>query len=306
MKHNINVLIDMMTYCRGHLSVGEEEFIAKYLKPIPGITEDAEGNYHLTVGKNPTTLFSCHTDTVHRTPNIRQKVHTNILKTTAFKKDDMPLGADDAVGIWIMLNLIADNVPGLYIFHRGEERGGIGSSFIADNTPEVLTGIKRAIAFDRKGTTNVITHQGWGRCCSDVFADTLAAKLGMDYRADDTGVFTDTANYTHLIPECTNLSAGYAHEHTSKETQDLTHAVKLCKAALALNWGSLPTVRKPEDDTKDIDGYPYYIGDVPRKGSIADLILDYPEEIADLLEQGGYDYDGLRDYITDLYGFKAA
>jgi len=34
-------------------------------------------------------------------------------------------------------------------------------------------------------------------------------------------VYTDTAEFTDIIPECTNRSVGYAREHTQEESLDL-------------------------------------------------------------------------------------
>lgn len=300
MTYSIDTLIEMMTYCRGHESLGEALFIERYIETIKGIQKDEFGNYYLSIGQS-SALFSCHLDSVHRCDQPRQQVKVNASKTLAFKADGLPLGADDAVGVWIMLNMIAAGVPGLYIFHRAEEVGGKGSSYIASKTPDLLGGINYAIAFDRKGTTDVITHQ-WQRCCSDEFAEALAKALGGRYEPDDSGVFTDTANYTDLIPECTNLSSGYMHEHTAQETLDLVHAEKLCRKALTLAWEKLPVKRDPAEPDDSYFWDDYFYDDRGYGSDAASLIADYPEEMADLLEQMGFDYDNLRQYIEDIYG----
>ena len=72
-----------------------------------------------------------------------------------------------------MTKLIEANVPGRYIFHRAEEVGGRGSSWIETKAPELLAGYDRAIAFDRKAKHSIITYQSCSRCCSDEFADDL-------------------------------------------------------------------------------------------------------------------------------------
>ncbi len=237
-------LYDMLTYKRPAGAKSEYAFIAKYLDPLPGITVDGYGNRLLIIGENPTTLFSAHTDTVHKRGG-KQKIVVDEMGGYIYKDDKQPLGADDATGIFIMLHLIAAKVPGLYIFHREEEMGGLGSSYIAESTPHVLSGIDRAIAFDRKADHSVVTHQSYGRCCSNEFALALAAQLGGDYAPDSTGLFTDTANYTDVIPECTNISVGYYSEHTAAETQDLKLLDYLIPVLLAVQWDSLPTTRDP-------------------------------------------------------------
>jgi len=150
--------------------------------------------------------------------------------------------------VLILLHLIHNRVPAYYIFTRGEERGGIGAHHLATVYPHLLAEFDRAIAFDRKGTSSVISHQGWGRCCSDTFADALSDKLSNDwlmYAPDDGGVYTDTAEFVDIIPECTNISAGYMHEHTTKESLNIQHLFDLMEQVVAIDWDALPTERDP-------------------------------------------------------------
>ena len=110
-------------------------------------------------------------------------------------------------------------------------------------TPGVLAGIERAIAFDRRGTGDVITHQCRVRTCSMDFAQALAAQLGLGFAPCAEGVFTDTAHYAGLIPECTNLSIGYEHAHTGMEYQDYGFLEYLLPALLRVEWAALPVAR---------------------------------------------------------------
>jgi len=169
------------------------------------------------------------------------------------KKRSNCLGADDTVGVALALHLIEAGIPGRYVFHTCEEHGGIGSSDLATYSADILADIKMAIAFDRRGTTNVITHQSGGRCCSEVFASALADQLnastpGFAYAPSDRGIFTDTANYTHLIPECTNISVGYYQEHTPAEHVDTRHVARLADALTRLDLSTLPIARNPNED----------------------------------------------------------
>jgi hypothetical protein len=120
---------------------------------------------------------------------------------------------------------------------------------MAEAHAEFFKGFDRAVAFDRRGTADVITHQAMGRCASDEFGRALAEALndytGLAYLPSDGGVFTDTANLTKLIPECTNLSVGYDSEHMAAETLDVDHWLALREACLTLAWETLPTERDP-------------------------------------------------------------
>ena len=59
------------------------------------------------------------------------------------------------------------------------------------------------------------------------------------------GVFTDTALYRDIIPECTNISVGYFHAHSSQECIDAMHVYRLICAACALLWRDLGVYRDP-------------------------------------------------------------
>jgi len=219
------------------------------------LTQDAErvwldsvGNLHVDARKTTAhrTLFVAHVDTVHKDlgPNkIRKTKHK-------WYADGAPLGADDGAGCAMLMHLIHNHIPAYYIFTQGEECGGIGAKFLADNFPGLLSEFDRAIAFDRRGIDSVISHQGYGRCCSDKFAQALADELNaqnddMMYSPDNTGVYTDTAEFTDIIPECTNISVGYDHEHSDREELDVLHFQALANAVVNVRWDELPTSRNP-------------------------------------------------------------
>ena len=128
--------------------------------------------------------------------------------------------------------------------------GGIGARHVASDYL-LLEYFDRAIAFDRRGTSDVITHQGFGRCCSDKFAEALCDQLnnqGLLYMPSDAGVYTDTAEFTDIISECTNISVGYLNEHRKEETLNLPHYLALASAVVAVDWEGLPTYRDPLED----------------------------------------------------------
>ena len=239
----------------------------------------------ITVGTSR-TLFSCHIDTVHHedgfqavvydekvgeirlaerevfepeevVPTLslapKSKVVSPLSNWNAYKRSYGCLGADDGAGIWLMMEMIDANIPGAYFFHFGEEKGGIGSTGMASHHQDFLTQFDRAVAFDRRGTCSIITHQGFGRCCSDTFADALSAALGdanpkVDTWPDSTGIFTDTANYTDFIGECTNVSCGYDAEHSDSETLNVTFLSELRDAVIKVDWENLPTDRQPGEE----------------------------------------------------------
>lgn len=240
----------MHTYQRPAGSYTERAFINRWIANLPNAVQDNHANWHVTIG-HTNVIWSCHTDTVHRRPGRQHvRLDADILTTP----DGDCLGADDTAGVWLCREMVLAKRPGHYIFHYGEERGGIGSGDLARFNPEYLDGADIAIAFDRKGTGDVITHQARRRTASDTFAASLASELGrygLDYRPDDSGVYTDTAEYDGLLSECTNISVGYEHAHSSKELLDVDHILALRDAVLRLDVGALVIGRRPGEDDPD-------------------------------------------------------
>ena len=210
---------------------------------------DGAGNLHIDnriAGSK--TLFIAHVDTVHR------EVGANKIRKTAstWYADGAPLGADDGAGVAMLMHMMHNGVKGYYIFSQGEECGGIGAKFLEKNHAPLLAQFDRAIAFDRRGTDSVISHQGWSRCASDGFCEALADALNLHdenlmYTPDDTGVYTDTAEFIDIIPECTNISVGYDHEHSQQECLNINHYELLSQAVLQVEWDKLPTDRDPTE-----------------------------------------------------------
>jgi hypothetical protein len=59
-------------------------------------------------------------------------------------------------------------------------------------------------------------------------------------------VYTDTAEFTDNIPECTNISIGYYSEHGEREHLDVNHLQSLSRAVLKFDWDALPVERDPK------------------------------------------------------------
>jgi hypothetical protein len=158
--------------------------------------------------------------------------------------------------------MIEKNKPGLYYFFLGEEVGCIGSRKLADkHKKEPITHIKKVVSFDRRGTDSVITHQLGGRCCSEEFGNALSKELNsaessFKYSNDPSGIYTDSAQFTSIYPECTNISVGYKNEHSSSEYQNIRHLELLSDAVLKVDWESLPVSRNKDDDDYE-DYYSY-------------------------------------------------
>lgn len=260
---DLALLVEMLTYMRPGGSKWDEDFTNKFIVDRLGdVHTDGYTNHWFQVGSDPEIMWTCHTDTVHRlelanASKGRQEVALEggkLVLADPWGKASNCLGADDTAGIWLMLEMIRANVPGLYVFFRDEEIGGLGSSWAAKNVPNWFSGIKACIALDRKGKDSVITHQGC-RTASDAFAKSLAAALGqeMGFNPDPTGIFTDTANLTDLVGECSNLSVGYAGAHGPTESLEVQFLIDLRKALIEADFTGLVFERKPGE--VDADDY---------------------------------------------------
>lgn len=250
-----SVLMRTLAYAlsmkRPHEGVGERNLLGYILLNRPEgsrWTFDTSGNLHIDMcsEKPHRTLFIAHVDTVHRKDG-----HNKIRMTeSVWYAHGSQLGADDGAGVAMLMHMLHAGVPGHYVFAIGEECGGVGSTALAKDNPGMFKRFDRAIAFDRRGTTSVISHQGMGRCCSDEFAEALSVALTTDelmYMPDDTGVYTDTAEFVDLVAECTNISVGYEREHSDEEAQDILHFQALAQQVVNMDWDALPVVRDPNE-----------------------------------------------------------
>lgn len=255
------LLTDILQYKRPNRSKSEKRMIARFIDSVPEMKQDTYGNRIIRIGET-STMISCHTDTVHDlagTQELNYNSRSSILSvaksrgrkakpTKGMFKVRECLGADDGAGVYLALRMIEAKRPGLYVFHRGEERGGLGSSYIATNNLHLLDGIERCIALDRRGQNDIITHQMMGRCCSDEFAESFGDLLEMQHFPCAFGTFTDSANYTDYVAECTNLSVGYWLEHTDRETLNVDYLEELLDRLCSIDLDTLPTVRLPGDN----------------------------------------------------------
>lgn len=242
------------------------------------IQKDVHGNYFINVKNNhkdSRVIFTSHLDTAD---SIRTKVkHVYDKEKDIIKTDGSSiLGADCKAGVTIMLEMIRNNIPGLYYFFLGEECGGIGSSKAKEDIIKFNSNnYDKVISFDRRGMNSIITHQSGTRTCSDKFANALSKEFSnhfLDMVPDSTGLYTDSCEFIEQIPECTNISVGYYNEHTYNEYQKIDFLTYMCEVCCEIDWEGLPTDRNVNDN--DIE---YNYSDYADDDSSDDSIPDYEE-----------------------------
>jgi hypothetical protein len=328
-KEALKDIFEMFRYCRPMGSRTERQFVKDFIEPL-GVREDKGGNLIKVVGDSK-VLWSSHFDTVHTSDGYQKTAIGKglTLKLHSGSKSSC-LGGDCTAGVFIMREMIKANVPGVYVFHYGEEKGGIGSRFIRNN-PEDLGGLDYAIAFDRFGTTSIITHQAGGRCCSEAFSKSLNKALGGGFKSDTGGSFTDTANYVDHIAECTNISVGYNRQHTSHETQDIRFLLDLRLKMIRFDESLLVKERKPGE--REARQATYWSGgrnwktdtfwdrdsdlEIERGGGwssshskrklmpteLERIVSRNPEAVASYIEDLGVDAEEVREWIIQVQGF---
>ena len=324
-----NLLLEILSTRRADGSPGDSNFrmwLQNMFRKLSVKYEVAEkGNFIVEVGEGSETLFSCHIDTCHSVAESNGQSQM-LMYDNSFghifldpKSNSGCLGADDGVGIWIMLKMIEAGVPGAYLFHTGEEVGCTGSKALLKARKEWLSTFSRAVAFDRPNNFEVIITQGGLKCASEEAGEDLANalnELGMDYSVSIRGVLTDTKVYAHVIKECFNLGVGYYQQHTNKETLDYAHANALCKAAIKLKWDDLIVSRVIPEPPKpaEFPKFPSYNWKTPKsvKSSLfddvdAETYLNKPRKTTTLGstfpplfgELSTYDFDELVGICAD-------
>lgn len=202
-------------------------------------TCERTGNVRFHIpGPGDEVLWTSHLDTVGDEPEpVRFRRDGDVLSSDG----STILGADDKVGVAIMSMMIRAGVPGTYAFFTREEIGRLGSIAAADEIAAGREPPPRAvISLDRRGQDSFVTHQQGARCCSEAWARDFCRRLAthsggrVRLRPDPTGVSTDSLSFVEQVSECTNLSVGYLHQHTTDELVDLRFAHDLCLALIAL------------------------------------------------------------------------
>ena len=284
-------LIEMLRYKRPEGSVTQREFCKRFLEPTFG-RPDKHGNYIHIVGDKPNLCFTAHHDTVHKDDGMQQLIVMNDVVSVADPKKSSCLGADCTTGVWLMLNMIEAGIEGVYVVHAAEEIGCKGSRALVADNPPWLSHLDAVISFDRYGDNSVITHQMGMRTASDEFAKSFAAALDLpQLEADTGGSYTDSNEYSGVVSECTNISVGYYGQHGVNETQDLEYLDMLIDHLISADWSKLVFKREPSVMESLYYDKSYPIDNTRDKADIdgvMDLVIDYPQAIAELLCAYGF------------------
>jgi hypothetical protein len=253
------ILKQILQLKRPSLHSSTTDKVEELLRQHLGMADrDVDGNFIYRVGGNTKTAFMCHYDTAEQRMGFN-KLKYNTMKPIVSVAGGGILGADCGAGMYLMIRMIQSRIPGFYAFFADEEESRLGSTEYR-NREDAPRGCLRAIAFDRKGYSDVITHQFNQQGCSIAFAKALAAELNRylvgypPFAANAKGAYSDSYSFFDCIPECTNISVGYFDAHQGNEYLDFQFLEQLLTALLRINFNELPTRRslKPLGDEDGI------------------------------------------------------
>ena len=133
--------------------------------------------------------------------------------------------------------------------------------------------------------------------------------------ADTKGSYTDSQEYAHIVPECTNISVGYYDQHSKMESQDLLFSSMLLEKLCEADWSALDIVRDPtlgnhyddrlwepteldDEEQNEVDALTRLMMDRPR--SMGQLLFEYGFTVESICEELNLDYREQCDY-QDIY-----
>lgn len=225
MELNKELLKDL--YLIDHPSGSEHEmitFIINYCYKIPNIKFEIDhyNNLFITKNTNNPKTYPCliaHTDQI-QTNSGRYEIHESngiIYGRHKLTKTRCSIGADDANGICVALQML-QVIPDLkVIFTVEEELGAKGAEEVCFNT-DFLCNIRYFLQADRRGSSDLIVHTNGIDVASDEFIADLKPIMEAYGYKKNYGTYTDVGE---IVSETgisgVNISCGYMKEHTVNE-----------------------------------------------------------------------------------------
>lgn len=180
---------------------------------------DEHGNIFSLRNKNK-PLLSAHMDTVQRLEHKVQKYTIDFDKdwNLIFKGTGI-IGADDKIGIYIILEQLRKTPDLNFLFSVDEEVGCLGAkAFVAnEENTKILETLPYALILDRRNGTDIVGYKN-SYCQSDF--DKALEDLKYGY-VSSTGSISDANQLKKYLP-CVNLSVGYYAPHTNLEYVNLS------------------------------------------------------------------------------------
>lgn len=275
-----------------------QNYIKKQLKKLEiPFEEDDSGNIFRFIENTP--LLSAHMDTVGGADDIA--VLNLMYYSNGIIQGLGNIGADDKVGIFIILKLLEEYDNLSFAFTVEEETGSVGANSLSNVYGDEISKCLYGIIIDRRGDSDIIGSKN-DYCVREFEEDILSIVSG--YKVT-MGSISDADVYNEYI-SCINISCGYYKPHTADEYviwRDVLktyHAVKTIitrinkKYAVPVKTPIVKYMSKKEYSGSEYGYYDSYYSkrDVPnRKESVEyffkdddDIMEDVIDEIKDSIE----------------------
>jgi len=186
-----------------------QNYIKKALKrmEIP-FEEDDSGNIFRFIPDTP--MLSAHMDTVGEANDIA--VLNLMYYSDGIIQGLGNLGADDKVGVFIILKLLEEYDNLSFAFTVEEETGNVGASALANSYGDEISKCLYGIIIDRRGDSDIIGSKN-DYCVREFEEDILSVVNG--YKVT-MGSISDADVFNDYI-SCINISCGYYKPHTADE-----------------------------------------------------------------------------------------
>lgn len=193
-------------------------------------------DYIIAKGNNPIGLVA-HLDTVFENPPKEREIFYDSKKQVMWS--EAGLGADDRLGVFLILEIIKKGYRPTIIFTTKEENGGIGASILVSKYEKPIADMKYLIQLDRRGKDDCVFYN----CINEEFIEYVES-FGFK---EEAGLFSDISV---ICPQWhiagVNLSIGYHNEHSYIETAHLKEA-----------YATLEKVVKMIEDADNINSFDY-------------------------------------------------
>ena len=211
-----------------------EDFLITYCQ-VKGYEVETDSHRNIYVTKGEADIYPCmvaHTDTVH---DIEEgyKVYLGGDKIFGFNiltGNQMGVGGDDKVGLWVTLKLL-DKFPEMKaVFFADEEIGCIGSH---NADLEFFNNVGFVLQCDRKGNSDFVNNINGSQIFGETFKEAISPTLKKFKYKITNGGSTDVGALRKKLPICmANMSCGYYNPHRDNEyisLKDVWNTYLMCE-----------------------------------------------------------------------------
>ena len=198
-------------------------FVINECYKIGNLQFDIDGYANIFITKNTTNpeYFPCvvaHMDCILDCANKEVVIKDNkITGRDRLKGTQVGLGADDAVGICVALQLLKV-MPDLKVCFTTEEEVGFKGADIAADNVDFFYDVSYLIQADRRNNSDLITFTNGIYSASETWLEQVTGIMAKFNYKEATGIGTDVGVLAERLQlSGVNVSCGYAKEHTNNE-----------------------------------------------------------------------------------------